>query len=230
MGPDTFKHPGGSSERLNPYNYPSWKPSMMWILRGAHLWKLVTGEDTLPPLPSEDAPEEDRQSITAARDAWEHRAAQGCLMIYMSLTESIRVFVHNDMEPAAMWNTLATHYDEAWTAAGQHRILMKIHRCVAEPDEPIEKYFAKMFRLRNQLRGTAGEISDQLFQGHLRWNLPAKFKLTASLHKSNPDATAFSLMCAIIEDERFYNEISSRRANDHANGLRNRKRSRVDGN
>jgi len=85
---------------------------------------------------------------------------------------------------------------------GRTQILRKFHACHPARDEKMNTYFTRLIDYRNQLSGSAEEISEDSFVTHLFTHIPKEFATTINIfERQAPPPTSQHIMDSIRLDE-----------------------------
>lgn len=135
------------------------------------------------------------------RADYDERMDDAANIIYNSCEKSIKVYIANLDDPAAMWDILAKRMNAAATSVGRQLIHTRFNNSRPVPGQPISDYFSHLLELRNEIAGTAEQISDAGFKAHL-WNtLPSSFQISVKVWQQKPNATIEEIMDGIRQDE-----------------------------
>ncbi|KAH8152155.1 uncharacterized protein LAJ45_03581 [Morchella importuna] len=198
---DIFKHPKGSFDRLTPSNYSSWKNSMRRLLRALLAWKIVSGDEEIPPVAGPNDEEEEIERCRKRRQDFEQRREDAAAVIYNSCSSPVRIYIDEVDDPEEMWTILAERLDTACSAVGRQTIYRNFMALRPVPGAPIGDYFSRLLELRNQIAGTEEAISDIAFKTHIFSTLPTSFEVTSKIQQNRADATIENIIDALKEDE-----------------------------
>jgi hypothetical protein len=111
-----------------------------------------------------------------------------------------------------MWDILHDRFDNTLSKLGRTQILRNFHVCHLAKDEKMNTYFTHLIDYRNQLSGSAEEISEDSFVTHLFTHIPKEFATTINIfERQAPPPTSQHIMYAIRLDEEkaaFVTEIA----------------------
>jgi hypothetical protein len=164
----TFKHTKGSFERLNSFNYPTWKLNCryMYLLLAVDSWGIVTGEEIAPIVPNDGNP---LQIGVATRllKKFKQRKQEATVIIYNSCGVSVQAHINRTDNPKEMWDILARILDTASHTIGRQSLFRDFMGLKPTLRESIDSWFVKLVDIRNRLLDTPEAIGDMTFKTHI---------------------------------------------------------------
>jgi hypothetical protein len=190
MTTETFKSAYGNIPKLTENNYPMWKEKVRRVIMGADAYEIMTREE---PEPEGNT----REGRTELRN-WRKRRNNAQSIIYMGCSDQILPHIKHTIDPAEMWDILHDRFDNTLSKLGRTQILRKFHACHPAKDEKMTTYFTRLIDYRNQLSGSAEEISEDSFVTHLFTHIPKEFATTINIfERQAPPPTSQHIMDAI---------------------------------
>jgi len=204
MTTETFKSAYGNIPKLTENNYPMWKEKVRQVTMGADAYEIMTTEE---PEPEGNT----REGRTELRN-WRKRRNNTQSIIYMGCSDQILPHIKHTIDPAEMWDILHDRFDNTLSKLGRTQILRKFHACHPAKDEKMTTYFTRLIDYRNQLSGSAEEISEDSFVTHLFTHILKEFATTINIfERQAPPPASQHIMDAIRLDEEkaaFVTEIA----------------------
>jgi len=130
----------------------------------------------------------------------------------MGCSDQILPHIKHTVDPAEMWDFLDDGFDNTLSKLGRTQILREFHACHPGIDEKMNTYFNRLIDYRNQLSGSAEEISEDSFVTHIFTHIPKEFATTINIfERQAPPPTSQYIMDAIRLDKEkvsFVTEIA----------------------
>jgi len=138
---------------------------------GADAYEIMTGEE---PEPEGNTREGHTELLN-----WRKQRINAQSIIYMRCSDQILPHIKHTLDRAETWDILHDRFDNTLSILGRTQILLKFHGCHPTKDEKMTTNFTGLIDYRNQLSGSAEEISEDSFVTHLythtyRRNLPQR--------------------------------------------------------
>jgi hypothetical protein len=115
---DIFKHTKGSFDRLNSYNYPTWKLNCRYLLLAVDSWEIVTGEEIAPIVPNDGNPLQIGVTTRLLKE-FKQRRQDATFIILNCCGVSVQAHINRTDNPKEMWDTLARMLDTASHTVGR---------------------------------------------------------------------------------------------------------------
>jgi hypothetical protein len=204
---DSFKLDGHHFKKLTTTNYVAWMPHARRILSGHHLWEHVEEEINPPEYEENKFKNHDHWILEWSRIRSNNASTSSLLwdMVSADLASSITDIHH----PYTMWQTLEK---QAVSSAGISSISMMAHfnNATINKGESVTGFFACLMEMRNHLRNTKHEITDDNLGGSIINTCIAIPHLTQQcIYLSKKDEMTYtkimhSLICVdkLIEDSK----------------------------
>jgi hypothetical protein len=187
---ETIKTDHGNIPKLTDNNYPIWKEELRRVLMGAHAYYIVNRE--------ERAPEGKTTNSRTRKHNWRIQRHDAPAIIYMEYSDEILPHIRNTTDPAEMHVIQNDRFNNALLKLGRTQILHKFHACCPAQDEKMNIYFSRLIDYRNQLSGSADEISEDTLVTHLFTYIPKEFAPTINIiERQAPPPTSQHIMDAI---------------------------------
>jgi hypothetical protein len=116
-----FKHAKGSFERLNSFNYPTWKLNCRYLLLAIDSWYVVTGDDLAPIIPDNGNPLHIGVATRLFKE-FKQRKQDTTFIIFNSCGVSVQAQIKRTDDPREMWETLARIFDTANHTIGRQAL------------------------------------------------------------------------------------------------------------
>ncbi|KAF4618248.1 hypothetical protein D9613_011683 [Agrocybe pediades] len=88
--------------KLGATNYPTWAGEMQAWLRAQSVWRIVSGESTIPTLPSPPT-----EAQLASHDSWLAKSDKAAGYIYLLVEDDQKIHLNSiSDDPKAMWKKL----------------------------------------------------------------------------------------------------------------------------
>jgi len=161
---------------------------------GADAYEIMTREEPEPQGTT-------REGRTELR-SWRKRRFNAQSIICMGCSDQIFLHIKHNIDPAEMWDILHDQFDNMLFKLSRMQILRKFHACHPANDEKMTTYFTRLIDYRNQLSGSAEEISEDSFVTHLLTHIPKEFATTINIfERQTPTPPSQHIMDAIRLDE-----------------------------
>ena len=194
MTTETFKSAYGNIPKLTENNYPMWKEKVRRVIMGADAYEIMTREE---PEPEGNT----REGCTELRN-WGKRRNNVQSIISMGCSDQILPYIKHTIDPAEMWDILHDQFDNTFSKLGRTQILRTFHACHPAKVEKMITYFTRLIDYRNQLSGSAEEISEDSFVNDLFTHIPKEFATMINIfERQAPPPTSQHIMDAIRLDE-----------------------------
>ena len=168
-GNQPYKSTYGNFEKLNKLNYTSWRAKVTGVLRSLRAYKIVTGEEQVPP-------EGNSAAARAAITDYDARYAQAETTIRLSVNDDIGERLEGVEDPVEMWEILKKEFDSTASEARRTKLAIDFHGLRLESSEKVSAYCARLIRYRKPLHATDEEITDKALLNHIFTTVPASYR------------------------------------------------------
>jgi len=204
MTTETFKSAYGNIPKLTENNYPMWNEKVRRVIMGADAYEITTRVE-----PEPEGNTRERRTELRSRQKRRNNAQ---FIIYMGCSDQILPHIKHTIDPAEMWDILHDRFDNTLSKLGRTQMLRKFHACHPAKDEKMTTSFTRLIDYRNQLSGSAEEISEDSVVPHLFTHIPKEFAATINIfERQAPPPTSQHIMDAVRlgeEKAAFVTEIA----------------------
>lgn len=168
------------SDKLTDNNYHIWKIKIETLLRAKNAWQIA--------LEKEDKPKTAGADLTS----WEERDSAGVIVLKLSISDPLLVYVENLTTTAEIWKCFEKLYGQKNKAriVALKEELFKIHM---KETETVTEFMHKVISLRNDLLSAGSTISDSELVEMVASKLPKSFDVTINTITNNDQIATMTL-------------------------------------
>jgi len=190
MPTETIKSIYSNIPKLTENNYPMWKEKVRRVIMGADAYKIMTREGP--------EPQRNNRDDHAKWRNWHKQRNNAQSIIYRGCSNVILPQIKHTIDPAKMWDILDDRCDTTLSQLVQTQILRKFHVCHPAKHQMMTTYLTRQIDYRNQLSGSAEEISEDSIVTHPVTPIPKESATTVNIFKRHPpDPTSQHILDAI---------------------------------